>query len=350
MLNVADVRPFLPIDVPMLARLASTGVSLDTAHKLTRDLNVIESAMLYAVPLADLGMPTFVIRKDDSGYVAQFRHKHGEQHAHIAFIAPGLDEHHGADEWLHLISAMTASAARRGALTLNAEIEEDSPAMHVLHRAGFSTYARQEIWRRAPAPLTGDTGLWRPAQEQDSLNITALYASIVPRLVMQADYPPDPRHGGLVFEKQQRILGYLAVQEGKHGLFIQPYLHPEIGTSQVDALICSAIANLPKADRLPVYISVRRYQSWLKNALEAQGFEVGTCEALMVKHTTARVERPAFRTAYSLEGAVATAQPVGPIVKRMESYRESSELDGTSHHRRFGKTEGGTTSLSSGCA
>lgn len=364
-----EVRPFLPIDVPLLHRLQPSGVTLDSAARLTRNLNAIESAMLHAVPLADLGMPTFVLKHGDSAYVAQYRHKYGDPRAHIVFVAPELESEQDFEAWLHLISAMVASAARRGAVTLNAEVDEGALAATLLYRAGFATYARQEIWRRSPAPIsTEHVSLWRPSQEIDSLSITALYASVVPRLVMQAEAPPEPRQPGLVYERNGKIAGYLSAQEGKNGIYIQPYLHPDLCANQAQMLIETAVSMFPRADRLPVYVSVRRYQAWLHSALDALRFEVWTNEAVMVKHTTARIERAIFKPAYAVDGAVAaySGAPVGAgrgtpnktvtvdqKMKRIGSYNyvynwesESSTIDRTSYHRRSGETESGAPSLS----
>jgi hypothetical protein len=351
-----EVRSFLPIDVPLLHRLHAYGVTLESATRLVRGLNVLEGAMLGAVPLADLGTPTFVLKHHhEMAYVGQYRHKWLDPHAHIVFIAPELDGDEGFSAWLHLISAMVASAAKRGAMTLNAEVEEGSLACEVLHRAGFATYARQEIWRRSPAPITGgDPSLWRASHDADALGITALYASIVPRLVMQADMPPDVKHGGLVYECNGKIAAYLAIQEGKHGIYLQPYLHPEVCASRADDLIAGAVAALSRADRLPIYVCVRRYQSWLGHALDMQRFEVWMNEAVMVKHTTARIEHPAFRAAYAFERGGVVAYPghrVGTHLKRCDSsYRESTKFDRISYHRRSGKAESRSPSLPGGRA
>lgn len=347
-----EVRPFLAIDVPLLARLASSGVILDSAARLTRGVNALEGAMLCAVPLADLGTPTFVARHDETAYVGQMRHKHGDNHAQIVFIAPELErgsgaEVSGADEWLHLISAMCGMAARRGALTLKAEAEDGSLTAEVLGRAGFGVFARQEIWRRSPAPIAPDTTtLWRPAHELDALSVTALYASVMPRLVMQADNPPEVRHGGLVYERKGKIYGYLTIQEGKFGIFIQPYIHPDVASSEADELIAGAVASIARTDKLPVYVCVRRYQSWLRGALDKASFEVWNAEVLMVKHTVARIERPVFRPAFAIDGAVVAGQSPGQRIRRIGRIEAQYKLNGISYHRRFGKVEGSPARLS----
>src|SRR5579859_3699456 len=140
-----EARPFLPLDLPLLHRLTPRGISFDSVTSLTQGEHALEAAVWSAVPLADLGRPTFVLRDSQHEYVGQIRHKSGERHAHITFIAPDLDP--SADmAWLTLLDAMTQAAGRRGALSLNAEVSEMSHAFVLLRQAGFTVHTRQEIW------------------------------------------------------------------------------------------------------------------------------------------------------------------------------------------------------------
>src|SRR5438132_2454797 len=63
----------------------------DALPILTRGSHSLEGAMWSAVPLTDLGTPTFVLRDGDNAYVAQFRHRGGSPHAHITFFAPAAE-------------------------------------------------------------------------------------------------------------------------------------------------------------------------------------------------------------------------------------------------------------------
>src|SRR5258707_15189054 len=142
-----EARPILPIDLPLVRRLAAHGVSLDSATNLTRGPHTLEGALWSSVPLADFGTPTFVLRDSETAYVAQFRHRSGDSQAHITFIAPDVSLC-GDSGWLSLIDSMTQAAGRRGATMLKAEVCETGSAFTVLRQAGFSVYARQEIWKR----------------------------------------------------------------------------------------------------------------------------------------------------------------------------------------------------------
>ncbi len=321
MRSFPEARPFLPIDLPLIHRLTPHGVSFDSATSLTRGIHTIEGAFWGSVPLADLGTPTFVLRNSNQAYVAQFRHKAGDQHAHIVFIAPDLDKCEGDSAWLHLLDAMVAAAGRRGAVTLNAEVSETGAAFIVLRQAGFGVYARQEIWKRQPAavsPLANN--LLRTETEQDALGINGLYANVVPRLVLQAD-SPETGHGGLVYERDGRFLAYLSVQEGKCGIYIQSVVHPD-AYDQAQLIIASALSRIPRADRLPVYFCMRRYQDWLRGSLSALGFDAWASQALMVRHTACRIEQAVFKPAHALEG-VAHVLPPGStklMIERLEGH------------------------------
>jgi hypothetical protein len=298
-------------------------MSFDSQTALTRGVNPLEGAVWGVRPLADLGLgnPTFVLRHADAEapegcYIGQFRHRPGDEHAHIVFAAPSLDADAAAPDdqnWGRLFEAMTAAAGVRGAFTLNAEVAETGNAFLALRQAGFAVYTRQEIWRREPAPLAPDMAekqqLLRLCQpnDLDAVGISSLYHAVVPRMVRSADPSPDTRHG-LVYTYKGRILGYLNAQEGKNGVFVQSIIAPEVGGPEIEDMLCGVLCYLPHAHKLPVYFNVRRYQSWLGGALPKLGFAPYMTQAVMVRHTVRRIESVAYKAAPALDG-VALALP-----------------------------------------
>jgi hypothetical protein len=241
--------------------------------------------------LADLGAPTMVYRHDDGGYVGQFRHRLGESVAQMTFLAPEPQDG-TLHDWTRLLEAMVQEAGRRGAHSVNAEVPEGHPIFVAFRKAGFVVYSRQTILQRAPGPVSGgDPGLLRPEESQDSFGINLLYANTVPRLLQQAEPLFGPVCEGLVYERDGQIAAYLALVEGKSGIMIKPYFHPEV-YDQASAIILSALTYIPRATRLPVYLYARTYQDWLRGVLEQVEFEPWAHQALMVKYTLVRVERP----------------------------------------------------------
>jgi hypothetical protein len=353
MRSLSEVRPFLPIDLPLIRRLAPLGVSFDSMTSLTRGVHSLGDAVWSAVPLADLGTPTFVLRKDDRAYVGQIRHKSGEQHAHLTFIAPELD-FHGEMAWLQLLDTMTQYAGRRGALTLKAEVAETEGAFMTLRQAGFSVYSRQEIWKRAAEPLPiGKVDLLRPETDEDTWAINGLYVSVVPRMVMQADTPPETGNG-LIYERKGRMLGYFSVQEGKCGIYVQSILHPD-AYDEAQLILASVLSRVPRADRVPVYMPIRRYQEWLQGSLDCAGFTPWASQAVMVKHTVARVEHPAFKPMPAIEGVKIKPIPMVDCFNCNDYLAVSAapakeRVHGISHNRRFGKAQSSPSRVSGGLA
>ena len=291
-----------PLDLPLIRRLFTQRMPLDFTATLTRSMSGIENAMLSSVPLTDLGAPTVVLRKDECGYVGQFRQQAGKSVAFLTFLAPEPQEG-DISNWVRLLEFLAVEAGKRGAHLLNAEVPENHPAFRALRTAGFNVYSRQVILCREAAPLPENAAdgtvahyndvadKMRPAVDQDSLALNVLYSNTVPRLLQQAEPQPGPETGGLVFQQDDgQLAAYLAVYEGKSGIAIKPYFHPEV-YDEAAAIIMSALKHIPRAQQVPVYLYARAYQDWLRGALEEVGFRAWAHQALMVKYTVVRAER-----------------------------------------------------------
>jgi hypothetical protein len=163
-----------------------------------------------------------------------------------------------------------------------------------MRTASYSIYARQEIWQFMPeaARLPERQADIVEATETDWLEIQVLYANIVPRLVQQIPDLPGDGHG-LVYRRNDRIEGYIAVAEGKSGVYLMPHLHPDI-FDEAPAIITAAVTRYHRGGKLPVYVRVRRYQDWLDDALIDLGFECRARQAVMVKHIAAGVRTTTF--------------------------------------------------------
>jgi len=207
--------------------------------------------------------------------------------------------------WLQLIDTMIVAAGKRGALTLNAEVSDTGLAFEVLREAGFSLYTRQTIWcREAHEMSVANTDLLRPATERDSFGIQSLYAAVVPRMIGQAGGLPEMGNG-FVYETHGHISAYLSIQEGKCGIYIQPFMRPD-AYDRAAEILASVWALLPRANKLPVYMCVRRYHEWLQGTLTLLDFQPWASQAVMVKHLTSRVAQ----SHWSRERARSFALPV----------------------------------------
>jgi len=285
-----ETRPVTPLDLPLVRRVIPQGLPLDVASALARGMPGLEDVLLSSVPLADLGAPTLVLRNGDGGYVGQFRQPADKTLAYLTFVAPEPQES-DLPTWAHLLDAVVFEAGKRGAHRINAEVPQDHAIFQAFRLAGFAVYSRQVILRRDPGPVAGgDPGLLRPEGDQDAIAISTLHANTVPRLLQQVEPLPMPDWSGLVYEREGHVAGYLAVMQGKCGVVIRPYFHPEV-YDQTAAIILAALTHLPRAEHLPVYLYARSYQDWLRDVLDRVEFTPWTHQALLVKDTRVRVER-----------------------------------------------------------
>ena len=288
-----DIHAAKLVDLPLIRRLAEKGTILDSELRCTREVAGPQSVLLSSI-LPQRSFYTLVGRAGRQRIVGQFRIRSDERIAQIVYIAPELDAHRRDTAWLHLIDAMAVEAGKRGAHMLTAEVDEDSPLFVTMRTAGFAVYARQEIWRRAAGPLPPTAAVEvREARDEDNSAIQSLYCNIIPRLVQPVAMPPEDSEG-FVYRQDNRLQGYVAVSTGKCGIYVMPLLHPDILYRDAAPILAGVLARIGRADRLPVYVCVRRYQDWLEDALTELGFAPCRQQALMVRHIAAGVRQAAF--------------------------------------------------------
>lgn len=289
-----DIHAAKLVDLPMIHRLAEQGEILDSELRCTREISGSQSVLLNHI-LPQRSLYTLVGRVDRANVVGQFRLRADAPLAQIVYLAPEVDESvtRGDTPHLHLIDAMAAEAGKRGAHMLIAEVDEDSPLFITLRNAGFAVYARQEIWQRVDAPIGGITPAPLSVQtDADAGAVHSLYCAIVPRLVQPVAVPVEEADT-LVYRVGERVEGFVAMSEGKTGVYLVPYLHPDVLHRDATRVLAGALEHTSRAKR-PVYVCVRRYQDWLEEALTDLGFAPVRGQALMVRHIAAGIRQPAF--------------------------------------------------------
>lgn len=330
-----EVRPFSPIptDLALVRRLANHQLLMDTTTALTRDINPLESALLAIVPLADLGLPTLVMRDGDQAYIGQIRHRMGDRCAHLACIAPIPHAHHTMMDWLQLIEGLVMTAGRRGAFMVMAEVPETAyDAIEMLRRVGFMVYYRQTIFRRQPSNTLYENRLMRfhlrPVDAMDWHRLQALYSNLVPSLVQQVSPFPEDSQTGLVVENihDGRLMGFLERIEGKTGILVRPTLHPDT-YDEAPAIFEQALTLWNRlASRLPLYVNVRSYHEWLRRPLLDIHMEEGERQVVFVKHTTARVDPEVEPVRIGRE--IMLNSLVGTVEIRLDSDTSSTAIEG----------------------
>jgi hypothetical protein len=310
--NDVDIRTAHLVDLPVLRRLTEHALVLDSELGCTRDTLGVHGALIGG-GMWTRDHYTLIGRVNRQNIAGQIRVKPQDHLAQIVFIAPQHDDGDSNTGLLHMLDAMVTEAGRRGAHMLTAEIDEHSPMFTTFRSCGFAVYARQELWRGTlPFPAHIQPAALTRESTDDTFDIQLLYSNIVPRLV-QPIAVPSSESEGLVYRQDGRVRGYIAFSEGKHGVYVTPYLHPDIPYQHAASILAGAIVKAERAEKAPITICVRRYQDWLETALREIGFDVVGQGAVMVKHIAAGVRHSAYATLTQvLEAMPAAPQPAAP--------------------------------------
>lgn len=297
------IRTFDWRDLPLLHRLRDQGICLDSQLAFTRG----PKPWLYL--LKDVFVPwvnvvTLVSRQagsEDQAVLGQFIHRDEMPHAQMSYIGPASAINEPSSQ--RLLDALSKSAGERGVRNLVAAVDEDSPAFESLRRAGFHIYTRQTIWclegeRRADIPRMDRR--WRMENGGDDAAIFSLYLSLVPGLVQQVEPPPGKSGHGLVHWREGELLGYLNVDYGPIGIWVQPYIHPAI--EDLDELLAGYMAQMTDRRGRPLFFVERSYQSWISASLECNDFRRHSHQAVMVKRLAVGLKRRVFNQLPALEG------------------------------------------------
>ncbi|MDQ7024121.1 MAG: hypothetical protein Q9P01_04390 [Anaerolineae bacterium] len=294
MSTATDTRNMTLVDLPLVRRLTARGMMLDSEMQLTRDARGQNSFLLSSL-LFPRGIYTLVTRSEEQqAVVGQFRYHPDDPMAHIVYLAPTLDDDTEDTAWLHILDAMSREAGKHGAHSLIAEVEIRCKLFETLRSAGYATYARQTIWQHEAMQLSAtDSQVTLEAEtDNDQLGITALIANIVPTMLQQVAAPHSDMDG-LVYRKNGRIEAYIAVSEGTQGVYLLPFMHPDIMSEAAD-IIAAVIARMSRASKVPVYVCVRSYHSWLNDVMNALNFESWAEQAVMVKQIAVGIRHPGF--------------------------------------------------------
>lgn len=288
-----DTHSMKLLDLPLMLRLKQNAIVLHSELGLTEDARGRNSALLSSI-VFPRGLHTLLGHVDDKNVVGQFRYHPGESNAHIVYLAPTLDDDEDDSAWLHMLDAMAEQAGKNGAQNLVGEVELSHRLFETMRRAGYAVYSRQVVWQQGPivGELPSADLTITPESENDQIGIAALLGCTIPR-IMQTVMGPSADMAGLVYRKNGQVEAYVAYSEGKHGVYLLPFLHPEV-LSEAPDIIAAALLQIERCRKLPVYISVRGYQGWLENAMLDLGFNPWLEQAVMVKHLTAGVRQTTF--------------------------------------------------------
>jgi len=283
-------------DWPTVRRLVEQSVTLENESAFTADIQTTSGGLLGGIILPSRGLCTVISRDDLTPTVTgQLKLRVDTVNAHLTYLAPQRLPDADDTPWLHALDALAREAGKLRAHTLIAEVEEDSPLFATLRTAGYAVYARQQVWvRQGLATNMPSRFKLREEAQTDVGDVYALMNATIPKMVQSIALPPGdmPR---LVYREGERILAYVAYSLGKRGVYVIPYLHPDI-LSDAAAVIDAALQMIAPSSKLPISVVVRRYQDWLNHAMERLGFGCSAEQAVMVKHITAGMRPAGFES------------------------------------------------------
>ncbi len=341
------VRPFDLRDLALIRRLSERGIALHTASALVENFHPLRGAIVSMLVGGEF--PTFVWKMengDRAGFI-QLRIANGATQAHVLYISPRCGEPNGEGAtgsatgeaeaiirspdcavWLALLDEAVAGVGARGIHHVIAEIDEHSPELLVMRRAGFAVYTRQDIWSVHAAdyrpPGSAPRQLTRRAAA-DEWDIQLLYANTVPRLVQLVEPLPAAGEGdGWVLRDGQELAAFVSIRHGAVATWLRFFIHPD-AEAEADEIVAAALDVTFAREPQQVFCCVRRYESWLPRALERSGFVVGGSQAVMVRHTVHHVTRALPETAVALEGQRISAS--SPLVR---NFRRPKHPNGSS--------------------
>lgn len=293
MTNQTDTHSMKLLDIPLMLRLKQNAIVLHSEMGLTEDARGQNSALLSSI-VFPLGLHTLVAHSENQDVVGQLRYRADDVNAHIVYLAPTLDDNEDDGIWLHILDAMAQQAGKIGAQNLVAEVEVSHRLFETMRRSGYSVYSRQVIWKHDPIVADSIQAEVTVTEEtsDDQIGIAALLGCTIPR-ILQTVMGPSTDMEGLVYRQDGRIEAYIAYSEGKHGVYLIPYLHPDV-LSLASEIITAAILKIDRCQKVPIYVSVRGYQGWLENAMLDLTFTPWLEQAVMVKHLTAGVRHTSF--------------------------------------------------------
>lgn len=253
--------------------------------------------------------------------IGQVHYIHGRRSARLAFLMP--EEGAGQADMVLLLERLAFEAGGWGAHNVLAEIEERSPLVETLRRAGFVVYARQQIWRLTGLQC-GTPALdleWQPALPEDEIAIRSLCQSLTPPLVQSAEARPESQGNILVYHDPNEPLAIAEGWFGPRGIYVQPLFHP--GVDHLPELLAGLVQRIAPQNIRPLYLAVRSYQAELETPLKNLEAEAGPRQVLMVKYLAGLQRVPAYnRRQVVLEGT--RAEPTTPIVSHINPVANSN--------------------------
>lgn len=308
-------------DLFAIRRLQARGIQLDFERAVLWHHTPLQAALYAHVPFNPIGAETLVLypsathRASAVGFI-QLRARRGRPEADVVFLAPALDSDEDAVAiWYRLLAEAAQEIGARGGQRLFAQIPTGNGVEQVFGQAGFSAFAREDIYCLPQIPDGWEQAQWlRHQRRRDGWNLLRLYTELTPRPVQIAegmlspegqggklgDWWDQSREAGFILEIDDELAGAVRLRRGSAAYWLRFGLHPQ-AQMHSGRLLHGALSLLAAAPRRPIYCAVREYESGIAPALEQAGFQRVQTRTLLVKHMTARVKEPFLKLTPALE-------------------------------------------------
>ncbi len=321
------IRAFGLRDVPLFIRLQRHGALFRLDQTLIRTHSPLWPALLSPLPWHGIGIATYVLTDRSRGQpahgLAQMQKRPARPEADLLLLAPHLDSHEGVgDIWCRLLSHCSQEAGQFGIQRLYATLPDDAAMLELFKQAGFSLYAKEDIFRLEQiGEVTKDTdeSNIRPQREEDAWALQRLYTAYTPRLVQQAEgmtngdaWPGRDTSADLTFvlEKRGEIIGAVLLETGEAGHWLRLQGNTQ-STKQMEILLRHGLKVLALQPSRPVYCAVRDYQGGLRALLLDRGFRFFATWNRLVRYTVAWAKEPVLKTVPALERGVEPTMSIG---------------------------------------
>lgn len=320
---MVQLRHFDLRDIGTVQRLSTQGRALAYEPAASDGILPLREAMRAYVS-AGYDKTVALIRRDqaakelDAFGLMELIPAHSQQRARYAsmlFMSPSPRTEDQLNAWAELMDMFVTIAMDLGALCIVAEVAEGSSEANALQRIGFNHLIHHDIMKLGALPVEMEAaeviGL-RSQQDADEAHIRLLSMRIVPKLIQKEEGTTDLTRlthridCGFMLMRNQEPLANVSIRQGRRGYVMQPLFRPE-AEDLAEPALRYILANLCDRNRKPVYCMVPTYQSWLLPVLDVLGFTHITSNAIMVKHTTARVRQPVW--------AIKAARANGNLIK-----------------------------------
>jgi hypothetical protein len=299
-------------DVWLLSQLQDAGVALDIEGSIIWPQSPLAAALAGRMPFDTIHADTYVLNTHNGthrmrGFV-QARLRPNGIESDVVFIAPALDGDEVTEHtWQQLLTDLVKAEGARGRQRLFAKVpEEQEGAVEGFRSVGFGVYTQEFVYQR-PAllkwPRDEREVTLRPLRDKDAWGLHRLYTNAAPRLVQQTEALPEEswestpisrlqgvHDDAYVWERDDEILGYLRIVDGRKGYWLKALLHHD-AQGYAENLFRAGLAKIDRAEA-PIYCTVRGYEAGLRWALKHLGFEPVATLFLLVKHTTVFAQQP----------------------------------------------------------